>query len=138
MVSTGDTQHPLQAERCKYCGIANTWEQLHLWKQAGLHSRPVAIGPAYLPGRTPTRSGWIVWSPWEPTDTDSEWYFHGKKHFSGFGLGNSRKESLALSLTEAMKWANDNYGPFNWARNSTGEYVPEQLQKKFPIRKRKD
>ena len=36
------------------------------------------------------------------------------------------------------KWANGNYGPFNWARNRTGEYVPEEIQKNFQFESRQN
>jgi hypothetical protein len=117
--------------------IVNTYDQLMAARESGLVKRPVAIGPAYLPGRGSSRCGWVVWSPVERTDPDHDapWYFGGKKHFGTFGKDGTRREQTAAALTDAMRWANDTYGPFNWARNRMGDYIPAQIKKAFPLRK---
>jgi hypothetical protein len=62
------------------------------------------------------------------TDPQAPWYHHGCKVFGGF---QSKTEALA----EAKQWCEDNYAfTGKWARNKQGDYLPVDINKKFPIR----
>lgn len=125
--------------------VINTHDQLMHWREAGLEKRPVALCVHHSnTGRTSYRDDWVVYSPWQRTsDTDEPWYSHGNKHFNRYnvsvpdGIPSRRlgpeQDKLALQL--AIDWANRKYGPFEWVRNRCGDYVPKELNAKFPIRR---
>ena len=117
--------------------VINTHDQLLRWKQTDLKFRPVAITVSHSFGtRSPSINGWKVYSPWVKTDPDAHWSDNGCKFFGYFEQGGSnKKESMKSALLEAMAWASERYGPFEWERNRMGAYVPVPLNSKFPIRK---
>ena len=114
--------------------IINTWDQLMAAIADRISATPVAIGSAVLP-YDDKQSGWYVWSPVKPTDPTSAWYHCGCKYFSIFAHASTRSQRKAAALVEAMKWADDNYGPFEWAKNKMGDYIPADINKAFPLRK---
>ncbi len=114
----------------------NTHDQLVKWNRE-FGEKFVAISPRYTPGRTPSRNGWAVWSPWKTLDPDAAWYDYGHMCFNGFALGSSRKEGSALALIAAQTWAQSlSETKVIWVRNRMGDYIPEQVNKAFPLRKR--
>jgi len=109
--------------------VTNTWEQLH--KSGG----SVAIVPAMMPGRQTRQCGWAVLrvnadGKQLVTDKHAAWYDHYKKTFSDFG------RTRAAALLAAQAWVKEKGwydGP--WVRNRARDYVPELVNRRFPIRK---
>lgn len=70
------------------------------------------------------------------TDTEAAWYHYGRKHFSsGFATGRAAKSAAFIrAAEEAQKWVSKQgwySGP--WVRNAMRDYVPEEIQSRFPI-----
>lgn len=115
----------------------NTHEQLKL---AG---GGVAITVAKGGARSDFVSGWHVYRVGAdgqkiPTYPDGPWYHHGLKWFCvQRGNGRSFHEGLRLALEEAKKWvAEQGWYDGEWVGNRQRNYVPKEINKRFPIRKR--
>jgi len=69
------------------------------------------------------------------TDPDASWFNYGKKVFRGEGDNFHARQRDALAKAQAwvaeQGWYN---GP--WVRNRLRDYVPEEINKRFPIKKR--
>lgn len=66
------------------------------------------------------------------TDPGGHWMHYGRKFFPLFGTGQTRAQVLA----DAIKWANEKYGPREFVGNRSRDYVEKEVNKKFPIPKR--
>lgn len=67
-----------------------------------------------------------------PTDPNTEWFNNGRKTFHVFT--KTKKEHLE----DAIKWVVENFPEYRdtpWVRNRLGDYVPKEINKKFPIRR---
>ena len=115
----------------------NTHDQL---RRAG---GGVAIMPSYVGVRTQYFYGWAVYRVGPdgkaiPTDPNAHWTNHGKKVFSKLsqqnGLTPAQRSSGALEA--AKQWVAEQ-GWYNgeWARNRMRDYVPREINKRFPLRK---
>ena len=70
------------------------------------------------------------------TDPDAAWYENFCKHFY-FDYNLERSERRWGALKRAQDWVAETYGyEGSWARNRMGDYVPSEIQKRFPIPKR--
>lgn len=115
--------------------LINTHDQLKAAHAAGRDQRScVAIGYAVNGGRSVLPAWWKVWSPFFETNPDSAWYEYGGKTFT-MGTGETHKERKAAALKTAQEWAVQ-FGVIEWAKNRAGNYVPAEVQKRFPLPKR--
>lgn len=100
----------------------------------------VAIVGAYGPGRDSGSDGVLVYRVVNGravvTDSDAVWYFYGRKHFSAaFAAGRTaRAEAQAQAAKTAQTWVREQgwYAGI-WVRNAMRDYVPEDVQRRFPI-----
>lgn len=119
--------------------IINTYDQL---RAAG---GGVAIVPSYSGTRTKYFYGWGVMrvngaGKQVITDTDAHWSDYGKKVFSAsFGTeGDTHAERSRNALIAAKKWiAEQGWYDGEWQRNRARDYVPKDINKRFPIRRDK-
>lgn len=120
--------------------ILNTWDQLKRAAASGFERQKlVAISyhhPDHSNSRDVSTYKWSVWSPFFKTDPDASWYDNDSKTFGLPLNGTKHHERKATALTAAMNWANEKYGPYNWVRNQQGDYVPKEVNDRFPLRKR--
>lgn len=116
--------------------IINTHDQL---KAAG---GGIAIIVAHGGIRETFVNGWYIYRVSKHgdqliTDPQAAWYNYGMKWFSNFGDG-SFHERNAVALGQARAWVAEQYGEHGpWVRNAQLDYVPERIQKAFPIRREK-
>lgn len=95
-----------------------------------------AIVTARSPGRTPRARGWSVYrinksGQQVVTDPKAAWYEHGMKTFDWFG------KTKAEAMAETQAWIAEEYGEHGpWARNAMRDYVPERINKAFPLPKK--
>lgn len=102
----------------------------------------VAIMPAYTGTRTMYRNGWVVYrlaanGKQIVTDPKAHWADYGKKWFSESLQPNRAtvKEARAAALETAKKWiAEQGWYDGEWKRNRQRDYVPADINKRFPIR----
>ena len=94
----------------------------------------VAIIPNYGGSRSTYQNGWAIYRVNAAgqqliTDRSAHWSDFGKKVF----CGGDKKELLEI----AKQWVFTQgwYGG-NWTRNRVRDYVPEEINKKFPLPKR--
>lgn len=103
----------------------------------------IAIGTATLPGRSRRAYGWDVYRVVVKdgkaisvvTDSDAPWYAYGRKVFR---FEDQSAEGKAAALKAAQDWVADTYGEQGpWKRNGMRQrqYVPERINKQFPLRK---
>jgi hypothetical protein len=73
------------------------------------------------------------------TDKDAAWYHHKRKHFSmPLGRDVPFAERRRLAFEEARAWvAEQGWYTGEWKRNAIGDFVPADVQKRFPIKRRK-
>ena len=114
----------------------NTHEQL---KAAG---GGVAIVPSYTGGRTQYFRGWAVYrlngqGKQVVTDPSAHWQDYGKKVFSTMQAeGSTPAERSRFALSQAKAWvAKQGWYSGEWKRNRIRDYVPAEINKKFPLRK---
>jgi len=109
------------------------------------HMQLVAAGGgvAIVPHSTPLDkrpSGWAVYRLDSKgtrliTDEKAAWYCYGQKVFSFFGYGNLAFGKEA-ALAAAQAWIAEEYGEHGpWKMNAWRDYVPERVQKQFPIKR---
>lgn len=68
------------------------------------------------------------------TDQNASWYHYGRKWFAPPNGKFHEREKAALA--DAIKWvAEQGWYTGEWAKNRQGDYVPAEVQKKFPIRR---
>lgn len=117
--------------------IINTYDQL---RAAG---GGVAIVPSYSGTRTQYFYGWGILRVNDKgkqviTDPAAHWTDNGKKVFSAsFGTeGDTRAERSRNALAQAKQWVAEQ-GWYNgeWTRNRMRDYVPKEINKRFPLRK---
>lgn len=120
--------------------IINTYGQLKAASEAGFDKRGlVAVG--YY-GRPSGRMGigqvskWQVSSPFFQTDPNAPWYDYGNKAFPLYGNGETPHQRKMNTLAKAQAWAESEYGIKEWVKNRMGDYVPKEVNDKFPIPKR--
>lgn len=116
--------------------VVNTHDQL---KRAG---GGVAIMPSYLGARERFFYGWAVYRINERgkqivTDPEAHWANYGQKVFRAMGQkGDTRAERSRNALAAAKKWvAEQGWYDGEWMRNRTRDYVPKEINKRFPIRR---
>jgi hypothetical protein len=96
----------------------------------------VAITKAYTAGRESSSCGWAVYRVNKDgnqviTDPQSHWSHHGKKVFFWMRPGKM------VALNEAKAWILEKYGEAGpWKRNPRLDYVPERINKAFPLPKK--
>lgn len=115
--------------------IINTHDQL---RAAG---GGVAILPSYTGTRTQYFYGWAVYrlnaeGKQITTDPKAHWSDYGKKVFSTLGAkGVSSAERSRNALAAAKQWiAEQGWYDGEWTRNRVRDYVPRDINKRFPIR----
>jgi hypothetical protein len=119
--------------------LINTHDQL---RAAG---GGVAITVAYSSGRETYVSGWHVYRLGPDgkqivTEAKGHFWDHGCKWFSlGMGRpGESFHEKKRRALAEAQAWVREQgWYDGEWKRNAVGDVVPADIQKRFPIPRRK-
>jgi hypothetical protein len=110
--------------------VINTHEQLQC------SGGGVAIIKNHAPGRDARFCGWAIYrvnaaGVQIATATDAAWYDRGKKTFSTFGRGRME------ALQEAKDFVAKKFGyGGKWVRNRMGDYIPAEVHKRFPLRKR--
>ena len=116
--------------------VINTHDQLLL------NGGGVAIVPSYGGTRTRYFYGWAVYrinkrGSQIVTDPNAHWSDHGKKVFSAsLAEGETSVERSRNALAAAKKWvAEQGWYDGEWARNRIRDYVPKDVNKRFPIRK---
>lgn len=116
--------------------IINTYDQL---RAAG---GGVAILSSYTGTRTQYFYGWAVWRVGANgkqivTDPKAHWSDYGKKVFSATGAaGATPAERSRNALTQAKQWvAEQGWYDGEWTRNRMRDYVPREINKRFPLRK---
>lgn len=105
----------------------------------------VAITPSYTGTRTQYFYGWAIYRVNEhgkqiATDPKAHWSDYGKKVFSAsFGVeGGSPAERSRNALAAAKQWvAERGWYEGEWTRNRMRDYVPKEINKRFPLRKDK-
>jgi hypothetical protein len=71
-----------------------------------------------------------------PTDPDVPWYHHGNKWISSTSLEGTFAERQREALEIAKNWiAEQGWYSGEWRRNRARDYVPVEIDKRFPIRK---
>lgn len=111
--------------------VVNTHEQLKLTGGG------VAITRATSPGRQTCFCGWHIYrinaeGQKIVTDRDAAWYDHHQKTFHA----NWADRLVVLEVAKA--WVAEKYGiTGTWVRNTSGDYVLQDINKRFPLRKRK-
>lgn len=117
--------------------VVNTWEQLHAARTGTAlcwHSKaPRAVIGNY----------WSIMRVVDgrkiQTDPKGAWYYHGDKAFSGFGNKNPDLSRRLAGLEESKDFALETYGDAGpWVRNRMGDYVPKDINDKFPVRSQRD
>jgi hypothetical protein len=73
-----------------------------------------------------------------PTRPGAPWYDYGKKVFLSSMLNGNFHERQRAALAKAQQWvAAQGWYDGEWARNRSGDYVPAEINKRFPLRVRK-
>lgn len=108
--------------------VINTYDQL---VRAG---GGVAILPSYTGTRTQYFYGWAIWrigpnGKTIVTDPKAHWQEKGKKVFSA-GLDKMAALETAKTWIKEQGWYDG-----KWARNRMRDYVPKDVNKRFPLRK---
>lgn len=112
--------------------IINTAMQLHAAADTKLLPREHLL--AIMQGE----HGVHVWSPFFKTDPAAAWFNHGKKTFYAVEVVGGARARTAAAFGLALAWVQETYGYAGpWAGNAHRNKVPEIVQKKFPIKKRK-
>jgi len=115
--------------------IVNTHDQL---RAAG---GGVAIVPTYTGTRTQYPYGWGIYRMGADgkqivTDSKAHWADYGKKIFSHNRHKGTPAECKRLSLEEAKRWvAEQGWYDGEWKRNRMRDYVPAEINKRFPLSK---
>lgn len=116
--------------------IINTYDQLC---RAG---GGVAIMPSYTGSRTQYFYGWAVYRVNEHgkqivTDPKAHWSDCGKKVFSASSQQGDTPAERSRAAREAAKQWIAEQGWYNgeWQRNRAQDYVPKDINQRFPIRK---
>lgn len=116
-------------------GIINTYEQL---VAAG---GGIAITPARIGAREQYIYGWNIYRVNAQgqklvTDKNAAWYQHGKKWIAPPDGVHGHHKAQAAALELAKAWVAETYGELGpWKRNRMRDYVPERINKQFPLRK---
>lgn len=115
----------------------NAHDQLRVAVAAGLvpKDRAVGIGAAASPLPPWKQTGWHVFSPFFQTDPAGRYYDNWMKTFSESRFEGNWRERRAAALQLAMDWAREQYGIEFWTRNRRGQYVPADVNERFPIPK---
>lgn len=73
-----------------------------------------------------------------PTNPDAPWYDHGKKWFGNSSAeGKTFHERQRNALETAKRWvAEQGWYDGEWVGNRDRCYVPKDINKRFPIRRR--
>ena len=113
--------------------IINTYDQLKVAVSEGAVNKQQAVAVSYNPiqkiGFTRCAE-WEIFSPYFKTDPEAHWTDYGKKKFTVTHRGEKK-----TVLAEAMQWASEKYGVQEWAKNRAGDYVPKEIEARFPIPK---
>jgi hypothetical protein len=102
----------------------------------------VAIMPSYVGTRTQSFCGWAIYrvngnGQQVVTDAKAHWQDYGKKVFSTLMVKGTPAERSRTTLEMAKKWvAEQGWYDGEWARNRMRDYVPKEINKKFPLRKK--
>lgn len=110
--------------------IINTWGQIvAAGGGVGIFFRPTSSGrvsttAAFRVIRIDARGKEI------PTDPAAAWYNHGRKTFLAF-VDKPAALAAAQAWVAAQGWYD---GP--WARNRTGDYLPADIHRRFPLQPR--
>lgn len=100
-----------------------------------------AILRSYSETRDRYFTGWAVYcidASGEEVETDpkAHWTKYGRKHFSTFGSSRPNDRG-AEALKEAIAWVKyKGWYSGQWKRNGAWDYVPEGVNRRFPIRLR--
>lgn len=116
--------------------VINTWHQLKAAVAAG-YRMAISISyhhPDHSNSRDISTYKWSVWSPLFKTDADAAWYDNNAKVFLLTG-NEAHKIRKANALERAKKWAAEQYGVTEWAKNRLGDYVAKEINDNFPILK---
>ncbi len=71
------------------------------------------------------------------TNPNAPWYDYGKKVFLNSSFSGSFHERSRAALERAKQWITEQgWHKGNWKRNRMRDYVPAEIDLKFPIRKR--
>lgn len=102
----------------------------------------VAIMPSYGGARTSHVNGWLIYRVGArgkqiPTDPDAHWSQYGRKWFSNRNHKGTFHQRQAAALEDAKRWiAEQGWYDGEWKRNRQRDYVPAEINKRFPIPKR--
>jgi hypothetical protein len=116
-------------------GIINTYDQM-IASGCG-----VAIVVSWGGIRDRYVDGWLVLRRDKqgrevPTDPKAPWYHHGHKWF-GMRSNGSFAERRHEAFLRAAAWvAEQGWYSGEWKRNALGDFVPADVQKRFPIKRR--
>lgn len=121
-------------ERIKRGDVVNSYEQIIASGGTGVVIAPTTITTSraeYTPA-----TDWVVIHYVDgkevPTNQKAPWYFHGRKAFSFSG-----REEKKTALASAQAWAAVQLGVTGeWKRNTHGDYVQADIQKRFPIKRK--
>lgn len=118
-----------------------TAEAINVHEQLRLAGGGVAIVLSYGGIRTQYVDGWSIYrvgldGKQISTDTNAPWYCYGKKWISSTSLNGTFAERQRAALELAKRWvAQQGWYDGEWKRNRTRDYVPSEINKRFPIRK---
>ena len=111
--------------------VINTYQQLQA-ATTGVGAEHQAIAITFSAAHSVFGPRWqvvrIVRGRNVKTDHHASWHDYGRKTF----LGNKRSDASE----RAKAWVAGQYGEHGpWKRNRMGEWVPERINNRFPLRK---
>lgn len=118
--------------------IVNAYEQLRAAVDAGYpKEKTLIISYARNGGRSVLPAWWSVGSPFFKTNPDGAWYEYGRQTFSLGFAEQTHSTRKASALKKAQEWAATKYGVTEWAKNRMGDYIPKEVNDKWPIPREK-
>lgn len=80
--------------------------------------------------------GWSAYGIGFQTDPKAPWYQYGCKWFSSVVRSGTFHERQKAALLEAIAWTSKKYGHKEWTKNKFGAYVPVEVERAVPTRKK--
>lgn len=110
--------------------IINTYDQLKAAAEAGFDKKKL-ICIAYHKREKVFGASWRASSPFFSTDPRAAWYNNGAIAF--IVSGNKDKNFQLAQIQETIRLK---FGIEKWAKNRMRDYVPFEVNEKFPIPKK--